>query len=140
MTTSSPSFFFLSATTPRALVFTPFVIISDPKNEITTLLMRPVPPSPDHTPALYVYPLNSGDDSLDEYLSDTAKSLRTQSASTSVVYPSPTQSLPASLVLANQPEKEIPMPLGYRVAMNRWRAAPSSTGIHYFHQSYHPYL
>ncbi|GJX89762.1 hypothetical protein Tco_0343088 [Tanacetum coccineum] len=76
--------------------------------------MRPVPPSPDHIPALYVYPLNSGDDSLDEDLSDTAKSLRTQSASTSVVHPSPTQSLPASLVLANQPEKEIPMPLGYR--------------------------
>ncbi|GKC91462.1 hypothetical protein Tco_1152111 [Tanacetum coccineum] len=35
--------------------------------------MRPVPPSPDRTPALYVYPLNSGDDSSDEVLSDTAK-------------------------------------------------------------------
>ncbi|GJX92872.1 hypothetical protein Tco_0347458 [Tanacetum coccineum] len=68
------------------LVFTPFVIISDLDNEITTLPMRPVPPSPDRTPALYVYPLNSSDDSSDEDLSDTAKSLRTQSASTSVVH------------------------------------------------------
>ncbi|GJV68553.1 putative reverse transcriptase domain-containing protein [Tanacetum coccineum] len=109
--------FFLSATTPRAGVFTPFVIISDPDNEITTLPMRPVLPSPDHTPTLYVYPLNSGDDLLDEDLSDAAKSLCTQSASTSVVHPSPTQSLPASLVLANQPEKEILMPLGYRETM-----------------------
>ncbi|GKC85490.1 putative reverse transcriptase domain-containing protein [Tanacetum coccineum] len=100
--------------------------------------MRPVPPSPDHTPALYVYPPNSGDDSSDEDLSDTAKSLHTQSTSTSVVHPSPTQSLPTGLVLANQPEKEIPILLGYNVAMNRWRATPSSTGIHYFHQSYHP--
>ncbi|GJU49977.1 hypothetical protein Tco_1219532 [Tanacetum coccineum] len=76
--------------------------------------MRPVPPSPDRTLALYVYPLNYGDDLSDEDLSDTAKSLRTQSASTLIVHPSPTQSLPASLVLANQPEKDIPMPLGYR--------------------------
>ncbi|GKF48413.1 hypothetical protein Tco_0141664, partial [Tanacetum coccineum] len=67
--------FFLSATTPRARVFTPFVIISDLDNEITTLPMRPVPPSPDRTPALYVYPLNSSDDSSDADLSDTAKSL-----------------------------------------------------------------
>ncbi|GJZ59814.1 hypothetical protein Tco_0615630 [Tanacetum coccineum] len=110
---------FLSATTPRAGVFTPFVIISDSDNEITTLPMRPVPPSLDRTPALYVYLLNSGDDSSDEDLSDTVKSLHTQSASTSVVHPSPTQSLPASLILANQPKKEIPMPLGYIVAMNR---------------------
>ncbi|GJU49431.1 hypothetical protein Tco_1218986 [Tanacetum coccineum] len=92
MTTPYPTFFFffLSATIPRARVFTLFVIISDSDNEITTLPMRPVPPSPDRTPALYVYPLNSGDDSSDEDLSDTAKSLHTQSASTSVVHPSPT--------------------------------------------------
>ncbi|GKB81684.1 hypothetical protein Tco_0948579 [Tanacetum coccineum] len=51
------------STTPRVGVFTPFVIISDSDDEITTLPMRPAPPSPDHTPALYVYPLDSGDDS-----------------------------------------------------------------------------
>nr|GEV84755.1 hypothetical protein [Tanacetum cinerariifolium] len=117
MTTPCPIFF--SATTPHAGVFTLFVIISDSNNESTTLPMRPVPPSPDHTPALYVYPLNSSDDSSDEDLSDTAKSLHTQSTSTSVVHPSPTQSLPTSHVLSNQPEKEIPMSLGYRVAINR---------------------
>ncbi|GJS31619.1 hypothetical protein Tco_0492239 [Tanacetum coccineum] len=118
MTTSCPTFFFfLSATTPRAGLFTPFVMISNSDNEITTLPMRSVPQSPDHTPALYVYPLNSGDDSSDEDLSDTAKSLYTQSASTSVVHTSPTQSLPTSLVLANQPKKEIPIPLSYRETM-----------------------
>ncbi|GJR86203.1 hypothetical protein Tco_0210214 [Tanacetum coccineum] len=47
------------ATTPRTRVFTPFVIISDSDDEITTLPVRPAPPSPDHTPALYVYPLDS---------------------------------------------------------------------------------
>nr|GEU37905.1 reverse transcriptase domain-containing protein [Tanacetum cinerariifolium] len=102
MTTRCPTYFFLffvAATTPRIGVFTSFVIISDSDNEITTLPIRPVPPSPDRTPALYVYPLDSGDDSSDEDLSDTAKSLHTQSASTLVVHTSPTQSLPASLYL-----------------------------------------
>nr|GEV35135.1 hypothetical protein [Tanacetum cinerariifolium] len=102
--------------------------------------MRLVPTSLDRTPALYVYPLNCGDVSRDEDLSDTTKSLHIQSASTSVVHTSPIQSLPTSLVIANQPKKEIPMPLGYKLAMNQWRVAPSSTGIHYFHQSYHPLL
>ncbi|GJZ45468.1 hypothetical protein Tco_0593064 [Tanacetum coccineum] len=125
MTTPRPTPF--STTAPRTGVFTPFVIIFDSDNEITTLPMRPAPPSPDRTPALYVYPLDSGDDSSDEDLSDTTESLHTQSASTSVVHPSPTRSLSTSLVLASQPGKEIPMPLGYRAAMNRWRAAPSST-------------
>ncbi|GKA33826.1 hypothetical protein Tco_0720255 [Tanacetum coccineum] len=59
-----------SATTSRAGVFTPFVIISDSDHEITTLPIRPAPPSPDRTPALYGYPLNSRDDSSDEDLSD----------------------------------------------------------------------
>ncbi|GJW27007.1 hypothetical protein Tco_0040818 [Tanacetum coccineum] len=57
MTTPRPTPF--STTTPRVGVFTPFVIISDSDDEITTLPMRPAPPSPDHTPALYVYPLDS---------------------------------------------------------------------------------
>nr|GEV76620.1 hypothetical protein [Tanacetum cinerariifolium] len=55
------------ATTPRVGVFTPFVIISDSDDEITTLPIRPAQPSPDCTPALYGYPLDSGDDSLDEW-------------------------------------------------------------------------
>ncbi|GKF90478.1 hypothetical protein Tco_0274179, partial [Tanacetum coccineum] len=66
MTTPRPTPF--PATTPRAGVFVPFVIISDSYDEITTLPVRPAPPSPDHTPALYGYPLDSGDDSSDEDL------------------------------------------------------------------------
>ncbi|GJW82832.1 hypothetical protein Tco_0482443 [Tanacetum coccineum] len=95
------------AITPRARVFTPFVIISDSDGEIP---VRPAPPSPDHTPALYGYPLDSGDDSLDEDLSETDESLHTQTALTLVVHPPPTQSLSTSPVLANQPGKDIPMP------------------------------
>ncbi|GKF79191.1 hypothetical protein Tco_0234759 [Tanacetum coccineum] len=76
---------------------------------------------------MYVYPLDSGDDLSNEDLSDTTESLHTQSASTSVVHPSPTRPLSTSLVLASQPGKEIPMTLGYRATMNRWRAASSST-------------
>ncbi|GJU31537.1 hypothetical protein Tco_1175126 [Tanacetum coccineum] len=125
MTTPRPTPF--SATTPRAEVFTPFVIISYSDDEITTLPIKPAPPSLDRTPALYGYPLDSGYDSSDEDLSDTAESLHTQSASTSVVHPSPTLSLSTSLVFASQPGKEILTPLGYRAAMNRWRVAPSST-------------
>ncbi|GKA44725.1 hypothetical protein Tco_0737521 [Tanacetum coccineum] len=125
MTTPRPTPF--PATTPRAEVFTPFVIISDSDDEVTTLPVRPAPPSPDHTAALYGYLLDSGDDSSYEDLSETVESLHTQTALTSVVHPSPTRSLSTSPVLASQPGKEIPMPLGYRAAMNRWRAAPSFT-------------
>nr|GEU32438.1 hypothetical protein [Tanacetum cinerariifolium] len=125
MTTPRPIPF--SATTSSAGVFTPFVIISDSDNEITTLTIRPAPPSPDRTPNLYDYPLDYGNDSSDEDLSDTAESLHTQSDSTSVVHPSYTRSLPTSHVLISQPRKEILMPLGYRAAINRWIAAPSFT-------------
>nr|GEX32298.1 hypothetical protein [Tanacetum cinerariifolium] len=117
MTTPRPTPF--SATIPRARVFTPFVIISDFDDEITTLPIRPVPPLPDRTPTLYDYPLNSDDDSSDKDLSDTAELLHTQSALTSVVHPSPTRSLSTSLVRASQLGEEIPLPLGYRAAMNR---------------------
>nr|GFA23557.1 hypothetical protein [Tanacetum cinerariifolium] len=117
MTTPRPTPF--STTAPRAGVFTLFVIISDSDNEFTTLPMIPTSPSPDCTPALYVYPLDSGNDSSDKDLRDTTKSLLTQSASTSVVHPLPTRSLSASLVLASQPRKEILMPLGYRAFINR---------------------
>ncbi|GJZ45995.1 hypothetical protein Tco_0593591 [Tanacetum coccineum] len=125
MTTSCPTPF--PATTPRAGVFTPFVIISDSDNEITTLPVRPAPPSPDRTPALYGYPLDSGDDSSDKDLSETAKSLHTQTASKLVVHPPPTRSVPTSPVLASQPGNEILMPLCYKAAINRWRVAPSFT-------------
>nr|GFA14966.1 hypothetical protein [Tanacetum cinerariifolium] len=115
MTTPRPTTY--SATTPCAEVFTPFVIIFDSDDEITILLIRPTPPSLDHTSALYGYPLDYGNDSSDDDPSDAAKSLNTQSASTSVVHPSPNQSLSTSLVLASQLGKEIPMPLGYRETM-----------------------
>nr|GFD48170.1 hypothetical protein [Tanacetum cinerariifolium] len=75
------------ATAPRARVFTPFVIIFDSDDKITTLHTRPTPPSPDRTPALYGYPLDSGDNSSNEDLSETAESLHTQTASTLVVHP-----------------------------------------------------
>ncbi|GJX38023.1 hypothetical protein Tco_0251326 [Tanacetum coccineum] len=69
--------------------------------------------------ALYGYPLDSGDNSSDEVLSETAESLHTQTASTSVVHPLPTRPLPTSPAFARQPGKEISMPLGYRAAMDR---------------------
>ncbi|GJU75846.1 hypothetical protein Tco_1272916 [Tanacetum coccineum] len=67
------------------------------------------------------------DDSLDEDLSETAESLHTQIALTSVVHSPPTRTLPTSLAFARRLGKEILMPLGYRAAMDRWRAAPPST-------------
>ncbi|GJW39654.1 hypothetical protein Tco_1064891 [Tanacetum coccineum] len=117
MTTPRPTPF--PANTLHVGVFTPFVIISDSDDEVTTLPVRPAPPSPDRTPALYGYPLDSGDDSSNEDLSKTAKSLHTQSALTSLVHPPPTRFLHTSLILASQLGKEILMPLGYKAAMNR---------------------
>ncbi|GJZ28449.1 hypothetical protein Tco_0573096 [Tanacetum coccineum] len=75
MTTPHPIPFL--ATAPCAGVFTPFVIIYDSEDEVNTLPIRPTPPSPDRTPALYSYPLDSGDDSSDEDLSETVESLHT---------------------------------------------------------------
>ncbi|GKD45607.1 hypothetical protein Tco_1270252 [Tanacetum coccineum] len=125
MTTPFPTPF--PVTTPRAGVFAPFVIISDSDDEITTLPVRPAPPSPDHIPDLHGYPLDSGDDLSDEDLSETTMSLHTQTALTSVVHPPPTRPLPTSHTFARLPGKEISMPLGYRAAMERWRAASLST-------------
>ncbi|GJU33544.1 hypothetical protein Tco_1181898 [Tanacetum coccineum] len=76
--------------------------------KITTLPVRPAPPSPDRIPALYGYPLDSGDDSSDEDLSETAKSLHTQTASILVVHPPPTQSLPTSPAFAQIPSLSSP--------------------------------
>ncbi|GJU59109.1 hypothetical protein Tco_1236875 [Tanacetum coccineum] len=75
MTTPCPTPF--TATTPCAGVLVSFVIMSDSNDEITTLPVRPAPPSPDRTPTLYGYPLDFGDDSSDEDLSDTVESLHT---------------------------------------------------------------
>ncbi|GKC44776.1 hypothetical protein Tco_1062498 [Tanacetum coccineum] len=98
MTTPCPIPF--STTRPRAEVFTPFVIISDSDDEITTLPIRPAPSSPNHTPALYGYPLDSGHDSSDEDLSVTAKSLHTQTASalTTLAITTPSISSPTEYV------------------------------------------
>nr|GEW45830.1 hypothetical protein [Tanacetum cinerariifolium] len=84
MTTPHPTP--LYATTPRARVFTPFVIIFDSDNEITSLPIRPTPPSPYHIPALYGYPLDFGDNSSDEDLSNTIESLHTQQKNTLAEY------------------------------------------------------
>nr|GEV85599.1 putative reverse transcriptase domain-containing protein [Tanacetum cinerariifolium] len=80
MSTPHPTPF--PTTTPRAGVFSLFVIISDSDDEITTLPVRPAPPLPDRAPALYGYPLDSGVDSSDEDLSENAKLHYTQTAST----------------------------------------------------------
>ncbi|GJX07841.1 hypothetical protein Tco_0195773 [Tanacetum coccineum] len=125
MTTPHPTPF--PATTPRARVFASFVLISDFDDEITTLPVRPAPPSPDRTPALYVYPLDSNNDSSDEDLSKTNKSLYTQIASTSIAHPPPTLSLPTSPAFARRSGKEISMPLGYRAAKDRWGTTSPST-------------
>nr|GEW76758.1 hypothetical protein [Tanacetum cinerariifolium] len=99
MTTPCPIPF--STTTQRAKVFNLFVIISNYNDEITTLPIRPAPPSPDFTPALYSYQLDSGDDSSDEDLSDIAESLHTQSISTSVVHPSPMMTSNNVIIIAS---------------------------------------
>ncbi|GKG48912.1 hypothetical protein Tco_0513059, partial [Tanacetum coccineum] len=79
---------------------------------VPTLSVRPALPSFYRIPALYGYLLDSGSDSSDEDLSETAESLHTHSASTSVVHSPPTRFLPTSFILASQPGKEISMPLG----------------------------
>nr|GEW37221.1 hypothetical protein [Tanacetum cinerariifolium] len=106
------------ATTPRARVLAPFVIISDSDDEITTLPVRPAPPLLDRISALSGYSLDSSDDSSDEDLSETAELLYTQTASTSVVHPPSTRPLPINPTFAHRPGKEISMPQGYKAAMD----------------------
>ncbi|GJU86638.1 hypothetical protein Tco_1294184 [Tanacetum coccineum] len=113
------------ATTPRVGVLIPFDIIFDSGDEITTLPVRPASSS-DRIPALFSYPLDSGDDSLDEDLIETVESLPAQTASASVIHPLPTRSLPTSHAFARRPRREILMPLGYKATIDRWRAAPLS--------------
>nr|GEV11668.1 putative reverse transcriptase domain-containing protein [Tanacetum cinerariifolium] len=125
MTTPHPTPF--SATTPRARLLILFVTISDSDDEITTLPIRTVPSSSDRIPTLFGYLLDSGDDSSKEDLSETAELLPAQPDSTLVFHPPPTRSLPTSPTFVCRPGKEIPMPVGSKAAMDRWRAAPSST-------------
>ncbi|GJV59157.1 hypothetical protein Tco_1465257 [Tanacetum coccineum] len=105
MTTPRPTPFL--ATTPRAGVLVRFIIISDFYNEITTLPVRPAPPSSDRIPTLYGYPLDSGDDLSNEDLSVTTESLHTQTAPTLVVHSPPTRPLSTSPAFARRSGKEI---------------------------------
>ncbi|GJT83205.1 hypothetical protein Tco_1057547 [Tanacetum coccineum] len=97
---TTPCLTLYPTTTPRTKVFDPFVIISNSDDEITTLPIRPAPPSSAHTGL---------------------------TASTSVVHPPPTRPLPTRPAFARRPRKEISMPLGYKVASDRWRTASPST-------------
>ncbi|GKB37004.1 hypothetical protein Tco_0881946 [Tanacetum coccineum] len=79
--------------TPRAGVPIPFIILSNSHDEVTTLPVRHAPPSPDYVPALPDYSpdsdLNSDpseDDSPDQDETETAESLPTQTALTSIVH------------------------------------------------------
>nr|GEX66044.1 hypothetical protein [Tanacetum cinerariifolium] len=99
MTTPHPIHF--PVTTPRAGVLVSFVIVSDSDDEITTLPVRPAPPSSDRTPALYGYLLESDDDLSYKDLSEPVESLHTQIISTSVVHPPPTRPLPTSPTCEN---------------------------------------
>nr|GEY83868.1 hypothetical protein [Tanacetum cinerariifolium] len=106
MTTPRPTPFL--ATTPNAGVLIPFVIITDFDDEITTLPVRPVPSSSDRIIDLSGYPLDSGDDSSDEDLSETAESLPAQTISTLVVHPPPARSLRTSLAFVQLPSSSSP--------------------------------
>nr|GEV59526.1 hypothetical protein [Tanacetum cinerariifolium] len=97
MTTPCPTHFL--ATTPRAGILVSFVIISNSKDEITTLPVRPAPPSSDRIPTLSGYPLDFGDDSSDKDLSETVESLHTQTALTLIVHPPSTRILPTTMPL-----------------------------------------
>ncbi|GKB73481.1 hypothetical protein Tco_0934893 [Tanacetum coccineum] len=108
ITTPRPTPFL--ATTPCARVLISFVIISDSDDKITTLPVRPAPPSSDCIPVVSGYPLDYGDDSSDEDLSETAESPYTLTASTSVVHLPPTRPLPTSLAFARRPGKKILIP------------------------------
>nr|GFD43309.1 hypothetical protein [Tanacetum cinerariifolium] len=98
------------ATTLYAGVFTLFVIVSNSDDEITTLLVRPIPTSSDHPPTLYGFPLDSGEHLLDEDLSETAE-ITPHSDYFGISYPLtilPTITISTSFI--RRPGKEIPMP------------------------------
>ncbi|GJV45510.1 hypothetical protein Tco_1430046 [Tanacetum coccineum] len=87
---------------PHAGVLILFIILSDSNDEVTTLPVRPAPPSPDYVLASPNYSLDSDldsdpleDDSPDGDLNETAESLHTQTVLTSVVHPPPSL-LPSS--------------------------------------------
>ncbi|GKC67205.1 reverse transcriptase domain-containing protein [Tanacetum coccineum] len=95
------------ATTPRSRVLVPFVIIFDINDKITTLPVRPAPPSSDRIPVLYSYPLDSGNNSSNDDLRETDESVHTHTASTLVIYSPPIQPLLTSPAFTCQPGKEI---------------------------------
>nr|GEY99875.1 hypothetical protein [Tanacetum cinerariifolium] len=79
-------------------------MFTDSDDKVTTLPVRPAPPSPDYVPASPDYPPDSnldsdpsGDDLPGEDLTDTAESLPTQTTLTSIVHP-PTVLLPPPAV------------------------------------------
>nr|GEW76989.1 hypothetical protein [Tanacetum cinerariifolium] len=109
MSTPRPTPF--PATTPRARVLIRFVIISDFDDEITTLPIRYASSSSDRIPTLSCYQLDFSDDSSDEDLSKTVESLPGQTASTSVVHPPPTRSLPTSHAFSQLPSSSPPISL-----------------------------
>ncbi|GJV26622.1 hypothetical protein Tco_1379317 [Tanacetum coccineum] len=111
MTTPRPS------VTPRVGVLIPFIILSDSDDEVTTLPVRHAPPSPDYVLASPDYSPDSDqdsypseDDSPGEDLTDTAMSLHTQTALTSVVHPPPTRPLSTSSTIVLRPGQEILLP------------------------------
>ncbi|GJT98624.1 hypothetical protein Tco_1094142 [Tanacetum coccineum] len=97
MTTPRPS------VTPRAGVLIPFIILFDSDDEVTTLLVRPAPPSPDYVAASPDYSPDSDldsdlskDDSPGQDQTETAESLPTQITLTSVVHLPPPSLFPSS--------------------------------------------
>ncbi|GJU77177.1 hypothetical protein Tco_1274247 [Tanacetum coccineum] len=123
MTTPRPTPF--PATTLRTGVLVPFVIISDSDDKITTLPIRPAPPSSDRILALHGYPLDSGNDSLDEDLSETAESLHTQTASTSVIPSLPSPPLPL-LPSSSSPSSSLLPSLSYKRSKSPSPSPPPS--------------
>ncbi|GJY78541.1 hypothetical protein Tco_0484342 [Tanacetum coccineum] len=115
MTTPHPS------VTPRAGALIPFIILSDSNDEVTTLPVRPTPPSPDYVPASPNYLPDSNldsnpseDNSPGDDLTKTAKSLHTQAASTSIVHLKPSllpssSSPPPSLLPSSSSPSPLPL-------------------------------
>ncbi|GKB91391.1 hypothetical protein Tco_0963663 [Tanacetum coccineum] len=92
--------------TPRARVLILFIILSDSDDEVTTLPVRPAPPSPDYVPVSPNYSPDSnldsdpsGDDLSDEDLTETAEPLPIQTTLTLVVHPPPPSLFPSSSLL-----------------------------------------
>nr|GEZ82243.1 hypothetical protein [Tanacetum cinerariifolium] len=110
-------------TTPRAPVTSrigtliPFIILSNSKDEDTTLCVGSAPLSPDYVLASPDYSSDfdsnsklAEDDSLDEDMIATAKSLPGQTALSPIVRPLPTRPLPTIYANILRLGQEIPLP------------------------------